>query len=68
MKARNCWTCAHDEKRKADSYVYHVCAAVWTDDLEKWIDRHVVPALGVAFSMPPRDAPPCPKWKPRGEA
>jgi hypothetical protein len=66
MTARNCWTCAHDEQRQtAGGYVYHVCGAVWTAAVAEWIEHQVAPAApGVPPSMPPRDAPPCPKWSP----
>jgi hypothetical protein len=70
MTARNCWTCEHDEIRStADGMEIHVCAAWWVADVVEWIEQHVAPdSPGVPPSMPPRDAPPCPKWKSRGEA
>ena len=68
-RARNCWTCSHDEMQHYDGRVYHVCCAVWTAGVDEWIERHVAPdAPDVPPSMPPRDAPPCPQWEARGGA
>jgi len=68
--ARNCWTCQHDETRRtAGGMEFHVCRVPARAVLAAWIDRHVVPdAPDVPPSMPPRDAPPCPMWAPRGGA
>ena len=66
MTERNCWTCQHDEHRSTAGGVdFHVCRVPSHGVLADWIDRHVAPhSPGVPPSMPPRDAPPCPKWAP----
>ncbi len=67
MTARNCWTCRHDMLvHDGTRRAYHACG-LCPSDVGDWIDRHVAPdSPGVPRSMPPRDAPPCPGWAPRG--
>jgi len=68
--ARNCWTCQHDETRRtAGGMEFHVCGCKPNIDVVEWIEAHVAPHLpDVPPSMPPKDAPPCPMWAPRGGA
>jgi len=59
---RNCWTCQHDA---IDLDGAHICLRFRAEGVLAWVDEHVVPdAPDVPASMPPRDAPPCPAWRP----
>ena len=68
MSGRNCWTCRHDVLVHGGTRrEHHVCSAAWSPEVVEWVEQHVAPdSPGVPPSMPPRDAPPCPKWAARG--
>jgi len=57
---RNCWTCAHNDP---GARACNVVGWALSAEVEAWEARQTLTSEDGHY-MPPKDAPPCPGWKP----